>query len=113
MKKKALILFLFLLLLASALIYGLFRFEWNDYGFGNKHALQKITGALQLDEKIFITTTNPYLLISDDLGASWKLEMFNLDSKEESFTDLTFYDDVLSFVSRSSYLEVHLFKGLP
>ncbi len=92
-----------LLLLSGITIYGLFRFQWNDYGFVKTHELQKITGAIKTDDTLLLTSSNPYLFVSKDGGTSWKLEMFNLDQKENSFTDLDVQENNAYFVSRSSY----------
>lgn len=93
---------LLLLFLILAFVYGLYRYEWNKYAIGKVYEIQRVTGVVKKDNTIILTTTNPYLFTSSDLGKTWSIKMFNLKKDENSFNGLGKNGEVISFISKKS-----------
>lgn len=90
------------LVLACVFVYGLFRYEWNNYAIGKTYEIKGISGVIEKDGSIILTTINPYLFISNDAGKTWCIKMFNLNKNENNFNGLGINKETISFISKKN-----------
>ncbi len=90
------------IILICIFIYGLFRYEWNNYAISKIYEIQGMSGVIEKGDLIIFTTINPYLFISNDAGKTWSIKMFNLNEYENIFDGLGTIKETISFVSKKN-----------
>ncbi len=90
------------IILICIFVYGLFRYEWNNYAIGKTYEIQGISDVIEKGDLIIFTTINPYLFISNDAGKTWSIKMFNLNEDENIFNGLGITKETISFISKKN-----------